>query len=156
MHTLDQQAGNRKMPYWLNVLLAIDQLGNAIAAGNPDNTISARVGYFASADHPSRIKAYWKTLERIIDFTFHPIQGAGHCRNAWLAEADETDTQGTYIARIILGIFVALGCAAISVFIRLAVLISPRLHYKSGILDYAAWRQSRQFDARRRISRMEP
>lgn len=156
MHALDNQAGNNKMPYWLNVLLAIDQLGNAIAAGNPDNTISARVGYFASADHPSKIKSYWKTLEWIIDFTFKPIQGLGHCHSAWLAEADETDTQGTYIARIVLGVFVAAGCIVISIFIRMAVLISPRLRYKSGDLHYAAWRQSRQFSVRRRMAQVEP
>jgi len=156
MHTLDNQSGNNKMAYWLNILLAIDQLGNAIADGNPDNTISARVGYFASNEHESKIKPYWKALERIIDFTFEPIQGPGHCHNAWLAEADETDTQGTYIARIILGVFVAAGCVVISVFIRLAVLISPRLHYKSGVLNYAAWRQSRQLSVRRRIARVEP
>src|SRR5512132_3657047 len=96
-----------KMPYWLNVLIAIDQLGNAIAGGNPDNTISGRVGFFASADHASKINSYWKTLERIIDFTFEPLQGPGHCYRAWKGEADEADSDVTYFTRIILGFFVA-------------------------------------------------
>ncbi len=156
MHTLDHQSGANKMPYWFNILVAIDQLGNAIADGNPDNTISARVGYFASDEHESKIKLYWKAQERIIDFTFEPIQGPHHCHNAWLAEADETDTQGTYIARIILGIFVAAGCIVISLFIRLAVWISPRLRYHYGALRYDSWRQSRQVSVRRRMARVEP
>ena len=156
MSTLTDQSENRKMPYWFNLLVAIDQLGNAIADGNPDNTISARVGYFASDEHKSKIKPYWKMLERIIDFTFEPIQGPGHCHNAWLAEADETDTQGTYIARIILGIFVAAGCIVISLFIRLVVWISPQLHHQYGILRYDSWRQSRQLSVRHRINQSEP
>ena len=146
----------KKMPYWFNVLVAIDQLGNAIADGNPDNTISARVGYFASDEHKSNIKAYWKAQERIIDFTFEPVQGPGHCRRAWLTEADETDTQGSYIARIILGVFVGAGCLVISIFIRLAVLISPRLRYKHGTLRYDSWRQSRKFAARQHVAQVEP
>ena len=144
------------MPYWFNILVAIDQLGNSIADGNPDNTISARVGYFASAEHKSKIKSYWKTLERIIDFTFEPIQGPGHCYNAWLAEADETDTQGSYIARIILGVFVGAGCVIISLFIRLAVLISPRLRYKYTALHYDSWRQSRKYAVRQLTEQGNP
>jgi len=44
MSTPSDQADYKKMPYAFNILIAIDQLGNAIADGNPDNTISARVG----------------------------------------------------------------------------------------------------------------
>jgi hypothetical protein len=149
-------AETRKMPYWFSVLVAIDQLGNALADGNPDNTISARVGYFASNEYKSKIKPYWRTLERIIDFTFEPIQGPCHCRNAWLAEADETDTQGSYIARVILGVFVGLGCLTISMFIRLAVLISPRLRYKYGAVRYDSWRQSRKFSVHQHTAQLEP
>jgi hypothetical protein len=126
MYTPDLQPQYTKLPYWLNVLVAIDQLGNAIADGNPDNTISARVGYFASNAHKSEIKVYWKTLEKIIDFGFKPIQGPGHCYSAWLAEADEIDSPGSYPIRIILGLFVAAGCLMISAFIRLAVFLNPR------------------------------
>jgi hypothetical protein len=37
---------NRKSPYpwWLGVLIALDQLGNALAGGDPDETISSRIG----------------------------------------------------------------------------------------------------------------
>ena len=133
-----------KMPYWLNVLIAIDQLGNAIAGGNPDNTISGRVGFFASDLHESKIKKYWKALERIIDFTFEPLQGPGHCFNAWQGEQDEVDTEVTYITRVILGVFVTAGCFVINLVLRLALLIHPAWRYQAGKQDYAAWRQARQ------------
>ena len=134
----------KKMPYWLNILIAIDQLGNTIAGGNPDNTISGRVGFFASDLHKSNIKGYWKALERIIDVTFAPLQGPGHCFDAWQAEKDETDTEATYITRIILGIFVAVGCVVISLILWSAVLIYPPWRYKAGEQGYDSWRQARQ------------
>ena len=133
-----------KMSYWLNVLVAIDQLGNAIANGNPDNTISGRVGFFASDLHESKLKSYWKTLERIIDFTFEPLQGPGHCYRAWQGELDETDTEVTYITRIILGIFVAVGCFIISLVLWLAITINPAWRYKPGKQCYDEWREARK------------
>ena len=146
----------RKMPYWFNVLLAIDQLGNAITDGNPDDSISARVGYFASDKHPSRLKTYWKTLERIIDFTFEPVEGPGHCYNAWLGEMDESDDQGSYPARIILCIFVAAGCIVSGAVIRLAVFINPRLRKKYEALRHNCRRQSRMFAMDQHPAPVEP
>jgi hypothetical protein len=143
------QSDVKKMPYWLNVLIAIDQLGNTIAGGNPDNTISARVGFFASDYHQSKIKAYWRALERIIDFTLEPLQGPGHCFRAWLGEQDETDTEATYLARVILGIFVALGCFVISIVLWLAILIHPAWRYKAEDQSYDFWRQARQLSTKR-------
>jgi hypothetical protein len=141
-----------KMPYWLNVLLAIDQLGNAIAGGNPDNTISGRVGFFASDDHKSKIKSYWKALERIIDLTFEPLQGTRHCYRAWQGEPEETDTEVTYITRIILGIFVTVGCFFIGIALWLAILINPSWRYKAREQSYHSWRQARQFSPDKRVS----
>lgn len=54
------------------VLVAIDQLGNTIAGGNPDATISARTGYFSHVEETT-FRPYWLTMERVIDFTFLPI-----------------------------------------------------------------------------------
>ena len=145
-----------KMPYWLNVLVAIDQLGNAIAGGNPDNTISGRVGFFASDDHPSKIKSYWKALERIINFTFEPLQGPNHCYYAWKREPEEADSEVTYTTRIILGIFVAVGCFFISIALGLAILIKPSLRYQAGKLSYEAWQQTRQPSKAREFPAMPP
>ncbi len=150
------QIDNKKMPYGFNILVAIDQLGNAIADGNPDNTISARVGFFASDDHKSKLRPYWKALEWTINFTFEPVQGPGHCRRAWQAEGDETDTQGTYIARIILGIFVDVGCLFISPILWLAVLIYPPWRYKPGDRRYDTWREARQSSTRQHTAEAGP
>ena len=156
MYPPAHRPNDKKLPYWFNVFIAIDQLGNALAAGNPDNTISARVGYFASDNFESKIKLYWKTLERIIDATFEPIQGPRHCFHAWLAEADESDSQGSYAARIVLGVFVGLGCLIISLCLKLALLFHPQWRYKPGVLRYAFWRQARKFAAGRHAAHVEP
>lgn len=155
MSTPDDQLGNEKMPYVLGLLIGIDQLGNAIADGNPDNTISARVGYFASDECESKIKGYWKFLEMVVDFAFKPIQGPGHCFNAWQSEKDEPDYPGNYIARIILGIFVLAGCILIIIFLWLAVLIYPPWRFKPGDRSYATWRKTRREMTRRRMNLRE-
>jgi hypothetical protein len=151
MFATSDQPDTPKMSYWLNVLIAIDQLGNAIAGGNPDNTISGRVGFFASDLHQSKIKAYWKALERIIDFTFAPLQGPGHCLHAWEGEQDETDTEATYIARILLSVFVVAGCFLIGIVLWSAILIHPAWRYKAGELEYASWRQARKTSVKKSI-----
>ncbi len=156
MSVPSNQTDNTKMPYWFNILIAIDQLGNAIADGNPDNTVSARVGFFASEYHKSKLKRYWKALEWTINFTFEPVQGREHCRRAWEAEQDETDTQGTYISRIILGIFVEVGCLFISIILWLAVLIYPPWRYKPGDRRYETWRQARESPTRQRTAKVSP
>lgn len=61
---------------WIGgVLIAIDQLGNAVAGGNPDATISARTGYFAN-EVEGTFQLYWQTMELIINFTFYPVEWA--------------------------------------------------------------------------------
>lgn len=76
------------MTYIKNVLIALDQVGNAIAGGNPDCTISGRTGYFQyNAVKP--FPYYWKLLAVIIDATFYPVDSHHHCREAYLAEKDE-------------------------------------------------------------------
>ena len=63
------------MKYFWNILIAIDQLANAILAGNPDETISSRCGKKVR-DHGRKYKlAYY--LCRIL----HPID-KNHCFDA--------------------------------------------------------------------------
>lgn len=58
--------------YFWNLLLSIDQLGNALTGGYPDETISSRVGKAASkGGRAARI------AEKVID----TLLGSGHCRN---------------------------------------------------------------------------
>lgn len=73
------------MTYAKSVLIAIDQLGNAIAGGNPDCTISGRIGYYQQiAVEP--MLWYWQILAFVVDLTFFPFDGKGHCKQAYEKE----------------------------------------------------------------------
>lgn len=69
----------------IDVLLNIDRLGNAIAGGNYKNTVSGRVGGLSLIS----TNRTWKVLEGIIDFTFKPIDGKGHCYGAYVWEIED-------------------------------------------------------------------
>ena len=104
----------KKSPYFFNLLVAIDQFGNALCGGNPDNTISARVGYFASTTKDAT-KYYWKAMEKIINFTFWPVDGEGHCLKAYKADRDEAyNDSGSDFFRVVLSIIIAGPCVLIS------------------------------------------
>lgn len=110
------------MPYFKNVLVAIDQLGNTMCGGNPDNTISARVGYFSSTTRNST-KYFWLGLEKIINFTFWPVDGPFHCLQAFESDPEETfsDNNGDAF-RIFISIIVVT-CIPISIILYLQWLI---------------------------------
>jgi hypothetical protein len=117
------------MSWIYGVLIAIDQLGNAIAGGNPDATISARTGYFARvADTP--LRGYWKLMEWIIDFTFLPIDGPNHSYNAYLADKDQGYEEGSDLMRALLGIIIICVNIPLSIIVRLYVLVFPRARYR--------------------------
>lgn len=64
--------------YFWNVLLGLDQFLSVLTGGDPDETVSSRVGKAAAAgSHTGRV------LEKCLDAVF----GAGHCRSS--IEADE-------------------------------------------------------------------
>lgn len=100
--------------YIRNLLVALDQFGNAIAAGNPDSTISARVGYFAHLhSQPTEFKRwtrfYWFFMEKLINIMFWPVDGPNHCRDAWQSDNEELFREGSDVARVILsGLIVGL------------------------------------------------
>ena len=101
----------------LAVLIAIDQLGNAIGGGNPDSTISARVGHFSGKtkrEGPRTKYVYWRTLERIIDFAFYPIDGKNHCKKAAAADEHGRYERGNDIAQFILSIIIFVACPIIA------------------------------------------
>lgn len=100
------------MGYIKNILVGIDQLGNAMAGGNPDNTISARVGYNVNhLDTISYLK-YWKFLEWVIDSTFFPIDGDNHCDNSYHNDEEELfyDQYTKNWAVAIVSIFIFITC----------------------------------------------
>ena len=62
-----------------NILIALDQLANAIANGSPDETLSSRA-------HRARVagKPGWRRVAGVIDRLFW--WDKDHCRESWLAE----------------------------------------------------------------------
>lgn len=67
----------------LAVLIAVDQLANAILMGNEDDTISSRSWKAYEKGRP-----WARVAVPVIDLIFLPFGGPGHCRRS--AERDET------------------------------------------------------------------
>ncbi|WBX76706.1 hypothetical protein PG911_00165 [Tenacibaculum ovolyticum] len=100
------------MNFLTNFFIAIDQLGNVIAGGNPDNTISSRVGYYTERYYESaKIPLRWRIFRNIINFSFYPIDGENHCKEAYFNDAGEEFDEGTSdIAVSILAILIIVSC----------------------------------------------
>lgn len=117
---------------WINgVLIGIDQLGNAIAGGNPDATISARTGYFAN-EVETTFTLYWQTMELIINFAFYPIDGPDHCYQAYLEDKDERNKAGSDYMRALLGLIIIVFCIPISVITRIYVLVFAKAKFSGN------------------------
>lgn len=100
------------MTYIKGILIAIDQLGNALAGGNPDCTISGRVGYYQyNAVKPYRL--YWRFLALIIDATFYPFDDHHHCRESYLKEVDEEFSSTTNVIALFLLSLITVGSCLI-------------------------------------------
>lgn len=104
------------MKYILNLLISIDQLGNVIAGGNPDNTISARVGFYNyHYSEEKKVTLFWKVFEFVIDTTFWPIDGPNHCHEAYHNDAGEFFDTGTKDwAVAVLSVFIIGSCVFIA------------------------------------------
>ncbi|WP_323846830.1 hypothetical protein [Microbulbifer magnicolonia] len=110
-----------KMGWMRGVLIAIDQLGNAIAGGNPDSTISARTGYFSRVEE-TPFRPWWLTMEKVIDFTFEPIEGPDHCYRSFRNDNEE-HWEGSDLMRGLLGVIIILTCLPLSLLTRLYALV---------------------------------
>lgn len=71
-----------------NVAVAIDCLGNAIAGGNRQSTISGRIWYNYSNPNPDTIH-FWLGMKKVVDSAFLLVDGPDHCMRAYAWEADE-------------------------------------------------------------------
>ena len=63
----------------INILLGIDQLGNCILGGDPDETISSRLGKL-KRKHGGRIP-WSRPVSKVIDFLLEKID-PNHCTDA--------------------------------------------------------------------------
>lgn len=74
---------------WLrNVLIAVDQLANAVLGGYADETISARCWRL-------RKKRRWAVMRAVIDAAFRPIE-RDHCRLSFESEQDRKQMPQAY------------------------------------------------------------
>lgn len=72
--------------YITNMFYHVDILMNALTGGNGNITISARVGYYKDDArlHGRKSVKFWRFAERIIDYTFYPMDGPYHCEQAYI------------------------------------------------------------------------
>ena len=73
------------MGYWKNLLIAHDQLCNAVAGGWPDETISSRA-FRWSRDGARR----WprRLIDALFFFDRDPSTGRRHCELSYISEKD--------------------------------------------------------------------
>lgn len=95
--------------WFMEVLLALDQLGNALAGGHHDSTVSARIGFHLYDPKGTRAM-YWSFLEFVVNLTFSPIDGPHHCRMAYCADREETFRDGNIVLKIVLVLLVLVTC----------------------------------------------
>ena len=78
---------------WFQILIALDQLINALLGGDADETLSARA-------HRMRVKGhrYWGWTAGAIDKLF--FWQDGHCRNAYIKEFERKNYPDEYRAGV--------------------------------------------------------
>jgi hypothetical protein len=96
------------MSWVYNLLVSLDQLANTLIGGNPDVTISGKVGLKSSKD------SKWVWLEQLIDFTFEPIE-TNHCLRTYLDENDFDDSDNLIVTSIV----AVIGCVVLIPIIRI-------------------------------------
>jgi len=117
--------------YLFNIGVSIDQLGNAITGGDPDNTISAKVGYYCyRRTEGKNVPWQWRLFRWIIDRTFYPVDGPEHCRQAYHSDPGENfENNASNITLALIAIIIILSCiviAAILHFLWLIRLVKPK------------------------------
>ncbi len=97
-----------------NVVVSLDQLGNAITRGNPDSTISARTGYNAHF----RASNFWLQFQHMVNWAFFVLDGEGHCWQAYEADSSELFFDAAWYDKVLLVVLSAPVCLAVGVITR--------------------------------------
>lgn len=97
------------MSYWKTLGISLDQFGMALCGGDEDCTISATTGYFYLEDR----SFFWAMLQWIIDKTFYPVDGKGHCLKAYRKDPIEEYKEGNKVALFLLTTFFCIPIALI-------------------------------------------
>lgn len=67
--------------YIWNVVVAVDQLFNALTGGDPDETLSSRLGKAERGDFGRCVQICLSPIVFLVNLMFWPFQGWGHCKN---------------------------------------------------------------------------
>lgn len=107
---------------FLLFLLNIDRLGNALAGGSHQNSVSGRVGArVLRSDNP-----FWQFMEKVINKTFEPIDGPNHCYDAFLFESSRIEAiehrRGNDVGLVVLSVLSVVICALLFPIIRIIAL----------------------------------
>jgi hypothetical protein len=106
--------------YLFNLLVAVDQLFNVLAGGNPDVTISGRIGWHCKNSE----SVFWHTLRMVVDNTFAPLDGEQHCYTTLLEDSDVDTLSTNVFGKIGVSIFVVVGCAVLFIPVRVLYIIN--------------------------------
>ncbi|XOV66341.1 MAG: hypothetical protein ACFHU9_12000 [Fluviicola sp.] len=129
------------MSYFRDVLISIDQLGNTFAGGNPDNTISSRIGYHMHKpkNERSTLFYFWSAMCWIVDSTFYPVDGPEHCHNAFHNDAGERfDDHTKDWAVVVVCLIILVTCIPISIVLYslwLFGVVSPKTIKRAEIIN---------------------
>lgn len=90
----------------------LSQLGNTLIDGEVDISISGRIGY----NNIYHYNWFWGVCQKIVDFAFYPLDGWGHCYDAYKNDKNESyNPGGSFIALVILISLVTIVCIPLSV-----------------------------------------
>lgn len=73
--------------YIKNILIAFDQLVNAILFGDPDETISSKLGKSQRGDYGTGLRILLYPFAKIVDCVFYILGDKNHCQTS--IEEDE-------------------------------------------------------------------
>ena len=96
------------MSYFKRLGNATSQWLNALSGGNPDVPMSTRIAYYSDKG-----LLWYQVVEWIVDVAFFPLDGSGHCEQAYHSDQGETVTEGSVYSNAFLSLFSILGALII-------------------------------------------
>lgn len=97
------------MNYFKKQAKSLDQAWGSLANCNVDSTISATIGNY----HKKEGGKYWNSMRWMVDTTFYPIDGEGHCRQAYESDPNEDFEKGWEIPLFIMTLIPCIPIAVI-------------------------------------------
>lgn len=87
-------------------------LGNTLTNGDKGVSISARIGYNVRNNK----YLFWKFCRAIVDTTFYPVEGWGHCERAYQNQLCNAYTvHGSVIGLVFMSLLMLVVCILLSV-----------------------------------------